>query len=48
MPPLTTAPSNAFTPEDLIQLPRPGSGEANPKGDLALIRVSQHTLKDDK
>ncbi|KAL5512736.1 hypothetical protein ACEPAG_3002 [Sanghuangporus baumii] len=37
-----------FTPKDLIELPRPGTGVANSKGDLALVSVSTYSFKDKK
>ena len=39
---------DVFSPQDLIELPRPGSGVANPKGDLALVSVSTYSFKDKK
>ena len=37
-----------FSPTDLVQLPRPGMGVANPSGDLLFVPVSQYSLKDKK
>ena len=37
-----------FSPTDLVQLPRPGTGVANPSGDLLFVPVSQYSLKDKK
>ena len=37
-----------FTPKDLVELPRPGPGAANFKGDLALVSVSTYSFKDKK
>ncbi|KAH9932677.1 alpha/beta-hydrolase [Epithele typhae] len=37
-----------FSPIDLVQLPRPGAGVANPAGDLVFVPVSQYSLKDKK
>ncbi|EJC98931.1 alpha/beta-hydrolase [Fomitiporia mediterranea MF3/22] len=39
---------DVFTPKDLVELPRPGSGTANPGGDLALVSVSTYSFKDKK
>lgn len=39
---------DVFSPQDLIELPRPGSGSANPKGDLALVSVNTYSFKDKK
>ncbi|KAI0789789.1 alpha/beta-hydrolase [Abortiporus biennis] len=40
--------TDRFTPNDLIQLARPGAGVANPAGDLVLVPVSKYSLKDKK
>jgi hypothetical protein len=37
-----------FSPKDLIQLARPGTGVANEDADLILVPVSQYSLKDKK
>jgi len=37
-----------FSPKDLVQLRRPGTGVANDAGDLVLIPVSEYSLKDKK
>ena len=37
-----------FSPTDLVQLPRPGVGVANPSGDLLFVPLSQYSLKDKK
>lgn len=37
-----------FTAAEMLQLPRPGAGVANPDGDYALVAVSQHSFDDDK
>ena len=37
-----------FTPQDLIELPRPGAGVANPTGDLVLVPVSKYSFADKK
>lgn len=34
--------TDVFTPRDLVGLPRPGSGTANPSGDLVLVAVSTY------
>ncbi|TBU45806.1 prolyl oligopeptidase family-domain-containing protein [Dichomitus squalens] len=39
---------DVFSPIDLVQLPRPGTGTANEAGDLVFVPVSQYTLKDKK
>ena len=40
--------SSVFSPRDLIELPRPGTGIANPAGDLAFVQVSQHSFTENK
>ncbi|KAI0755168.1 alpha/beta-hydrolase [Daedaleopsis nitida] len=37
-----------LSPLDLVQLPRAGTGTANPSGDLVFVPVSQYALKDKK
>ena len=37
-----------FTPKDLIELPRPGAGQANAAGDLVLASVSRYSFNDKK
>ncbi|TFK82680.1 alpha/beta-hydrolase [Polyporus arcularius HHB13444] len=37
-----------FSPTDLVQLPRAGTGVANPSGDLVFVPVSQYALKEKK
>jgi hypothetical protein len=39
---------NIFSPIDLVQLPRPGAGSANPGGDLFIVPVSKYSSKDKK
>ena len=40
--------SNVFSPPDLVNLARPGTGVANPAGDLALVTVSKYSPEDKK
>lgn len=40
--------ANLFAPKDLVELVRPGTGLANPAGDLALIPVSKYSISDKK
>lgn len=40
--------ADIFSPNDLVQLPRPGAGVANPSGDLVFVPVSQYSFKDKK
>lgn len=40
--------SDVFSPNDLVKLARPGSGVANPAGDLVLVSVSKYSVKDKK
>lgn len=40
--------ANIFSPKDLVELARPGTGVANSVGDLALIPVSTYSLQDKK
>ena len=40
--------ANLFTPKDLVELVRPGTGLANPAGDLALVPVSKYSISDKK
>ena len=37
-----------FSPKDLVELPRPGAGIANPPGDLVFVSVSKYSLRDKK
>jgi hypothetical protein len=37
-----------FSPKDLIELPRPDTGKANPAGDLVLTYVAKYSFKDKK
>lgn len=37
-----------FKPEHLVKLARPGTGIANPTGDLALVPVSKYSLTEKK
>jgi len=37
-----------FTPQDLVELPRPGAGVANAAGDLVLVPVSGYSFADKK
>ena len=37
-----------FTPKDLIELPRPGAGQANAAGDLVFASVSRYSFNDKK
>ncbi|KAK7681545.1 hypothetical protein QCA50_015277 [Cerrena zonata] len=39
---------DVFAPKDLVELPRPGAGIANPPGDLLLVPVSKYSFKDKK
>jgi hypothetical protein len=40
--------NDRFTPQNLIELPRPGAGVANPAGDLVLVPVSKYSFADKK
>ncbi|TFY59295.1 hypothetical protein EVJ58_g5864, partial [Rhodofomes roseus] len=40
--------NSVFTPNDLVELVRPGTGLANPAGDLVLVPVSQYSRSDRK
>ncbi|EIM85929.1 alpha/beta-hydrolase [Stereum hirsutum FP-91666 SS1] len=40
--------ADVFTPKDLIELARPGTGLANPDGDLVLVPVSKYSFEDKK
>ncbi|KAH9969542.1 alpha/beta-hydrolase [Russula dissimulans] len=40
--------NDRFTPQDLIELPRPDIGKANAAGDLVLASVSKHSFADKK
>lgn len=40
--------NDRFTPKDLIELPRPDVGKANPAGDLVLASVSKYSFADKK
>ena len=37
-----------FTPQDLVELPRPGAGVANAAGDFVLVPVSGYSFADKK
>ena len=37
-----------FSPKDLVQLARPGTGAANPPGDLLIVPVSKYSLEEKK
>ena len=39
---------DVFSPPDLIHLARPGTGVANPSGDLALVPVSKYSSSEKK
>lgn len=39
---------DVFTPKDLIELARPGTGLANPDGDLVLVPVSKYSFEEKK
>lgn len=39
---------NVFTPKNMIELARPGSGIANPAHDLLLISSSKYSFEDKK
>lgn len=40
--------ANIFSPLDLVKLARPGSGVANPAGDLLIVPVSKYSVDDKK
>jgi hypothetical protein len=40
--------NDRLTPKDLIELPRPDVGKANPAGDLVLASVSKYSFADKK
>ena len=40
--------ADIFSPKDLVQLPRPGTGTANEAGDLVFVPVAKYNLKDKK
>lgn len=40
--------NDRFTPQDLVELPRPGAGVANAAGDLVLVPVSKYSFSDKK
>lgn len=40
--------ADLFAPKDLVELVRPGTGLANPAGDLALVPVSKYSINDKK
>lgn len=40
--------SDVFSPPDLIALARPGTGVANPSGDLVLVPVSKYSVDEKK
>ena len=35
-----------FSPQDLVELPRPGAGVANPAGDIVFVSVSKYSFKE--
>lgn len=37
-----------FSPKDLVELPRPSAGKANPAGDLVLVSVSRYSFEENK
>jgi hypothetical protein len=39
---------DVFTPKDLVELARPGSGVANEGGDLVLVPVSKYSFEEKK
>ena len=39
---------DVFSPLDLVQLARPGTGVANSAGDLLIVSVSKYSLEDKK
>lgn len=39
---------DVFSPKDLVQLARPGTGVANPAGDLLIVPVSKYSFDDKK
>jgi len=40
--------NDRFTPQNLIELPRPDSGKANAAGDLVLASISKYSFADEK
>jgi hypothetical protein len=40
--------NDRFTPQDLVELPRPGAGVANVAGDLVLVPISKYSFADKK
>ena len=40
--------ANLFTPKDLVELIRPGTGLANPAGDLVLVPASKYSIGEKK
>jgi hypothetical protein len=40
--------ADVFTPKDLVELARPGTGIANNAGDLALISYSKYSFQEKK
>lgn len=40
--------SDRFTPQDLIELSRPGAGVANPTGDAVFVPLSKYSFADKK
>ncbi|KAI1793256.1 Alpha/Beta hydrolase protein [Ganoderma leucocontextum] len=40
--------ADVFSPKDLVQLPRAGTGTVNEAGDLVFVPVAQYSLKDKK
>ena len=39
---------DVFTPQDMLQLARPGTGVANDAGDLVIVPVSKYSFKEKK
>ena len=40
--------NDRFSPKDLVELPRPGAGQANAAGDLVLVSASRYSFDDKK
>jgi len=40
--------NDTFTPQDLVELTRPGAGVANAAGDLVLVPVSKYSFAEKK
>jgi hypothetical protein len=38
--------NDRFSPKDLVELPRPGAGQANAAGDLVLVSASRYSFED--